>query len=194
VPASPAQRLSTAARQLLTSVSTTRYSHRSAIDADSGTVITDCSGLLAWLLQRELPEQLAAIPNRRGRTHPLAADFEEAFSNGATGWQRIAHVQDAQPGDVLAWRYLHPQPGRSSGHVMIIDSAATAAGDGIVAIDVIDSTSAPHDDDSRIDTDGVGRGTIHLRIDAAGVPLAVRTGAQSSFVTHAFAIARPVNP
>jgi hypothetical protein len=194
VPGSPAQRLSAAARQLLTTVSTTRYSHRSAIDADSGTIITDCSGLLTWLLQRELPEHLTAIANKRGRTHPLAADFEEAFAAGAAGWQRIARIQDAQPGDVLAWRYLHPKPGRSSGHVMIIDSAATEDGDGIVAIDVIDSTSAPHDDDSRIDTSGVGRGTIHFRIDGAGAPLEVRTGATASFVRHAFAIARPVNP
>jgi len=77
---------------------------------------------------------------------------------------------------------------------MIIDSAAHAETDGVVDLAVIDSTSAPHDDDTRTDSDGIGRGTVHLQVDAAGAVIAVRTRAQSAFVRHAVALARPVAP
>lgn len=191
--ADPARRLSDAARRLLASVKSTSYSHHSIIDEDSGSFVTDCSGLMTWLLKQEMPEHLAAIPIKRGRSHPVAVDFQEAFVAGATGWQRIARVQDVRPGDVLAWRYLNPKPGKSTGHVMVIDSAAVPDGDSVFSVAVIDSTTAPHDDDTRSDTDGVGRGTIHLRVDADGAPVEVRGKSSSVFRKHAFAIGRAVN-
>ena len=189
----PAQRLSEAARHLLASVKSTSYSHHSAIDEDSGSFVTDCSGLVTWLLRQELPEHLAAVPIRHGRSHPVAVDFQEAFAAGATGWQRITRVQDVRPGDVLAWRYLNPKPGKSTGHVMVIDSAATSDGENDFSVAVFDSTTAPHDDDTRSDADGVGRGIIHLRVDADGAPVEVRGKTSAAFHKHAFAIGRPIN-
>jgi hypothetical protein len=106
---------------------------------------------------------------------------------------RVARVQDVRPGDMLAWRYLSPKPGRSTGHVMVIDNGVTLDGDSIFSVDVIDSTTAPHDDDSRSETDGVARGTIHLRVDAYGTPVEVRSGTSSAFRKRAFAIGRPTN-
>jgi len=188
----PGQRLSHATRQLLASVKNTRYAHRTDIDETTGSYVTDCSGMLTWLLQRELPNHLVAIPNKRGRTHPLAADFQEAFVANVTGWQRITKVQDVLPGDVFAWRYHNPKPGKSTGHVVVVDSSSVLVSENIFSVTVIDSTSAPHDDDTRTDSDGIGRGTIQLRIDGDGAPVAVRGNAQSTFREYLFAIARPV--
>ena len=194
VPATdPAQHLSEAARRLLASVKSTSYSHHSAIDEDSGSFVTDCSGLVTWLLRQNLPGHLAAIPIKHGRSHPVAVDFQEAFAASATGWQCVVRVQDVRPGDVLAWRYLNPKPGKSTGHVMVIDSAATPDGENVFSVAVIDSTTAPHDDDTRSEFDGVGRGTIHLRVDADGAPVEVRGKTSSAFHKRAFAIGRPVN-
>ena len=188
----PGQRLSHATRQLLASVKITSYAHRTVIDESTGSYVTDCSGMLTWLLKRELPEHLSAIPNKRGRTHPLAADFQEAFVANVTGWQRIMKVQDVHPGDVFAWRYQNPKPGKSTGHVVVIDSDAALVSENIFSVTIIDSTSAPHDDDTRTDSDGIGRGTIQLRVDGDGAPVAVLGNAQSTFREYIFAIARPV--
>lgn len=191
--AEPAQRLSAAARRLLASVKTSAYSHRTSIDEDSGIFVTDCSGLLTWLLRQELPTHLAAIPVKRGHSRPLAVDFQQAFASKVPGWRLIVRVQDAHPGDVLAWSHPDPQPGKSTGHVMIIDGDAIPDGEGLYAMAVIDSTSAPHDDDTRSDTDGVGRGMIHLRVDADGALVAVKGEAKAAFRKHVFSIARPVD-
>lgn len=195
VPATdPAQRLSAATRQLLASVTTTAYAHRTAIDESSGSYVTDCSGLLTWLLRRELPRHLAAIPIVHGRARPLAADYQEAFAKPVPGWQRIDQVQEVRAGDVIAWRLAEIRPGKSTGHVVIADSTATAQGDGVFALVVIDSTTTPHDDDTRPGTDGVGRGTIRLRVDGRGTLEAVQAREQAPFRRYAFAIARPVAP
>lgn len=190
----PARRLSDAARRALAAVTTTRYAHRTVIDVRTGTFVTDCSGFLTWLLRTELPGHLAAIPLIRGRSHPLASDYQQAFAAGAAGWQRIDRVPDIRPGDVLAWRHLRPKPGGSTGHVMIVDSPATPVGDDGFAVDVIDATSAPHDADTRVGTDGLGRGTIQVRVDAAGAAIAVRGNRRSPYRTHAITVARPVAP
>ncbi len=188
----PAQRLSAAARRLLAGTTTTRYAHQTAIDLQSGTVTTDCSGLLTWLLKNELPDHLAFIPPSAGHRRPLAADYQQAFAAGAKGWQAVGQVKGLRPGDVVAWRYAAPKPGGPTGHVVIIDSEARPDGPDRYQITVIDATSIPHDDDTRKDGDGLGRGTIRLRTRADGGAEAVQINRRSVFREQAFALARPV--
>ncbi len=188
----PAQRLSAAARRLLAATSTTRYAHTTAIDVARGSVTTDCSGLLTWLLQRELPDHLAVVPPSPGHRHPLAADYQQTLAAGANGWQAVTQVKDLRPGDVLAWRFTAPRPGGPTGHVVIIDSEARPDGADRFQITVIDATSIPHDDDTRTDGDGLGRGTIRLRTRADGSAEAVQINRRSAFREQAFALARPV--
>lgn len=192
VAATPAERLSAAARALLAAVKETEYAHRTAIDVAAGRYVTDCSGLVSHLLERELPGHYAAIANTRGKVHPLAADFQEAFAAGADLWQGVPRIAELRPGDVLAWRYVERKPGASSGHVVIIDALPIPEEGGVWAVAVIDSTSIPHEDDTRRDGDGVGRGVIRLRAGPDGAVQAVRGTATGPFRSHAFAAARPV--
>ena len=188
----PAHRLSAAARRLLAATITTRYAHTTAIDTDRGSVTTDCSGLLTWLLKNELPDHLAGIPASPGHRRPLAADYQQAFAAGAKGWQAVAQVKDLRPGDVVAWRYAAPKPGGPTGHVVIIDSEARPEGADRFQITVIDATSIPHDEDTRTNGDGLGRGSIRLRTRADGSAEAVQINRRSAFREQAFALARPV--
>jgi hypothetical protein len=192
----PAQPLSpkidAEARRVLSQVKTTSYSHTTHIDESRGLYEVDCSGFVDLVLKAVAPKSLAKLDSRRTHKRPLADDYEQTFENAASqsgnaiGWQNIARVADARPGDIIAWKNPAHKTGEhtNTGHVMVIDSRpvedpsrsryAQNAGT-TYRITVIDSTSSPHGFDSRAEgQSGVGRGTIWLVVDSAGKPIGYR--------------------
>ncbi len=151
----------------------TRYQHNTVVRERDGLYAWDCSGMAAWILERSAPRALGVI----GRERPVARDFAAAIERAPTeqprrGWQRLSHIEDAEPGDVFAWR-RPPQLGRQiTGHVGFVMERAqpVARIRDAYTMRVADATSLPHQDDTRLpDSDGgFGFGTLLFLTDGHG--------------------------
>jgi hypothetical protein len=187
-----------AARRILANVRDTRYQHRTLIDEKRGIYKLDCSGLACAILRKVARRQLSEVAIEAGKSRQRAWEFYETFADatdqGTPGWRTVGKMLDALPGDLLARRRSGFKKGESTGHVMVIDEIPVLEKPGLVRVVVIDSTSHPHSNDTRLSgTDGVGRGTIWIEIDPQGRPIAWRNllGAKAS-AAH-FAIGRVVD-
>jgi hypothetical protein len=178
--ASEAERLSGEVRRVFSTMKSSEYSHKTEVDEQQGKYFLDCSGLACYVLQHEFPQHYKAIPFPGRRARPLAADFCRFFKElpvtplGRNGWQRIASLLDAQPGDIVAWESYDPKTG-STGHVVFVDGTPVRLEDGQVRVEVIDSTRHGHGDDTRkADQTGLGRGTMWFTVDDEGQPTGYR--------------------
>ncbi len=153
--------------QLRATLRTTRYEHRTHIDARAGIVVADCSAFVAWVLQRAAPRSFAALHAYR----PLAVDLWRTLATAPTsrprnGWLRIARVADARPGDLLAWPRPRWFPSHNTGHTAFVVAPPVTTPDGVL-VRVVDSTSIGHQDDTRAPgVTGVGEGTLLVSVDA----------------------------
>jgi hypothetical protein len=168
-------------RRILGSVKSTEYSHKTQIDERQGKYLCDCSGLACYVLKEKFPRHYKAVAKPDRRARPLAEDFYKFFAAlpaappPRDGWQQVARLLDARPGDILAWKSGNPKPGASTGHVVFIDGPPAREKDGQIRVEIIDSTSHGHGNDTRkSDQTGIGRGTMWFTIDAAGRPTGYR--------------------
>ena len=196
-----AERIVGMARQIVEDLKQSVYAHQTDIDESKDIYNCDCSGLVDFILQSVAPEHFKQIaPNHHHR--PLAVDFYDTFVHAPTtrptktGWQQINRIEDVLPGDVLAWKKLDRKPGDTTGHVVIINSPAMREGDNLVRLEIIDSTTAPHADDTRPKGHGgVGEGTVWFDIDDSGQPLAIHShNRDTKPLTVPISIGRPVGP
>lgn len=196
----PASPLLGRAYRMLDGLKDTTYQHVTDIDEGTGEYYCDCSGLVSYLLRKEMPEQYKAVPTPKPFRHPRAVEYYEAFRAAAAEakagdrWQRVDRLADARPGDVVAWRKAEIKETGTTGHIVLVDSTPKKVGEDLFEVIVIDSTSRPHKDDTRAtDVTGVGRGTIYLKTDAEGRAIAFATrSAEGPFTSYAVAIGRPV--
>lgn len=150
------------------------YSSVTRVDEEAGMYSFDCSGMTQWVLRRAAPRAAAAsayqLPHR-----PLARDFYRRIASVPVreerfGWQRIARVADARPGDVVAW--IKPAVIRSpnTGHVafIVLPPVAVPGYSNAHLVRIADSSRLLHDEDTRGDRDGFGFGTILLVSDPEG--------------------------
>ncbi|TKV58486.1 hypothetical protein FDO65_13100 [Nakamurella flava] len=152
------------------------YQHETAVDAAAGRYDYDCSGFIDYTLTQVSPAALAEIPTTASAGRALAQDFEGFFSRLGAGdahWTRVPTVPEIRPGDIVAWLVSPDTQSRDTGHVMI---AATVPEpdptiSGAYRLQIIDSTTSPHADDSRTNgATGLGTGSIGLAVDAQGQP------------------------
>ncbi len=151
----------------------TRYQARTLVRPRDGLYAWDCSGMTAWFLRRAAPHALRSV----GRTRPVARDFYRAIARAPSdrtrgGWQRLAHVRDARPGDVFAWLRSPISTSKVTGHVgFVIGTPVAVEGwPNAFAVRILDATRLPHQDDTRGD-DGIGGfgfGTMVFVTDDAG--------------------------
>jgi hypothetical protein len=80
------------------------------------------------------------------------------------GWRRLARLDEAGPGDLIAWLRPAWLKRNNTGHVAIVVAKAEPV-EGGVLLRIVDSTSLPHADDTRSGTTGYGRGTIFVATD-----------------------------
>ncbi len=190
-PVSLSERVDAEARRVLSNVKTTSYSHTTHVDASQGLYEVDCSGFVDLLFKSVSPKQLKDLKARHSHKRPLADDYEQAFEEApakpsSAGWQHIAQIGDAVPGDILAWKNPAHKTGEhtNTGHVVVIDERPVedpaalrqvSAGEKVYRVRVIDSTASPHGYDTRPEgQSGVGRGVIWLITNAAGKPIGYR--------------------
>jgi hypothetical protein len=156
------------------------YSPTIRVNQVEGVYDFDCSGMADWVLRRATPQARRSVGYKL-MSRPLARDFHRAIASvpvGMTrgGWRRIARVDEAEPGDIVAWIKPAEVPSRNTGHVgFVVRTPARVSGyHNAFFVRIADSTSLYHDRDSREAglTTGFGFGTILLIADDQGAPMA----------------------
>ncbi|HVT29031.1 MAG TPA: hypothetical protein VHE81_13530 [Lacipirellulaceae bacterium] len=193
--------------RILNSVQITEYRHRTQIDEKRGVYRCDCSGFVGYVLNRTIAKDDGKGPLHDGRKHPTAMEYEKFFAAvpavekldvpggqarfaqraaqkgtvpRGSPWQRVVHLMDARPGDVIAWCHDKPRPG-NTGHVVIVDQAPVREPNGLVRVVVIDSTTLPwHDDTGAQHGNGIGRRTMWFTLDKEGRAYGYVRGSRSS--------------
>lgn len=168
---------------------TTRYQHRTRVREARGEYAWDCSGMAAWVLRRAAPESRRSL----GHGRPVARRFHRVIARAPTdrarrGWRRLAHVREARPGDLFAWERPPDFPSRNTGHVGFVVNAPARLADDRWAVRILDSTSLPHQDDTREPdgAGGAGRGTMVFLTDGRGRAVAYAwRGTRSLVHVHA---------
>ncbi len=152
-----------------------RYAHLTDVDPARGRYHWDCSGMVGWILRRHAPAAFESLHRER----PVAADYARVIGRASPdarrGFRRIAAIEDVRAGDVFAWR-APPSLRRagSTGHVgFVLGAPRRIASSGSVwAVPIADSTTLPHELDSRLvrlDRDGgLGTGTMTFVADPSG--------------------------
>jgi hypothetical protein len=146
------------------------------VDERKGIYEFDCSGMIDWVLRKSAP--VARASSAAGLEHrPLASDFYRRIARAPAdreqgGWRRVAKLEDAAPGDVIAWIKPPIIPSPNTGHVAVIvlDPMRVLGRDDAFLVRVADSTSLLHQDDTREGRNGFGFGTILVLTDADGAP------------------------
>ncbi|HSI33124.1 MAG TPA: hypothetical protein VK986_05990, partial [Tepidisphaeraceae bacterium] len=146
------------------------------IDGNAGKFNCDCSGLVSYIVKKELPRHYAVLPVSGKGKRPRAVDFTNAFlaapakPEAGNPWHRVERLADAKPGDVIAWKKDPQPPTGNTGHVVVIDAAPREVAAGVWAVTIIDSTTKGHENDTRKPGEtGVGRGTMYFKTDDAGL-------------------------
>lgn len=82
---------------------------------------TDCSGLFGELLKKAY--NISDLKSWFGKSRPSAAEVFNTI-DAETNFDKIDTVTSIQAGDVIAMKYLDPNP-PATGHVMVVASAPT---------------------------------------------------------------------
>jgi hypothetical protein len=176
------------ANRILSSVKSTKYEHTTDIDEKKGQYYCDCSGFVGYVLNRTVANDDRKGPLHNGDRRPVAAEYERGFEKAPTSvsrrskdlWVQIVKLEDARPGDVIAWRLAVPKP-NDTGHVVIVDERPVVEGDGIVKVVAIDSTVLPSADiTAEKGKTGIGRRTMWFTVDKDGRPTGYIRGSRTS--------------
>lgn len=157
------------------STRSSRYAHRTDVDTAAGRYHWDCSGMVGWLLRRHAPRAFAAV----GRGRPVASDYTARIAAAPRRpggpWQHIERIEDVRAGDVFAWRSIPALRGDgNTGHTGIVISRPqrVVASSEVWAVRIADSTTVPHERDSRTATGdvdgGLGIGTMTFAVGPDG--------------------------
>jgi hypothetical protein len=179
-PGTPATRASRKLLELAEHIDATAtdvsYSHATKVRRKDGVYHFDCSGMINWMLERIDEEALETL----GRARPVASTYVRTIQKAPTtrarnGWQRIADIENVEPGDLFAWKRPETWPkGGNTGHIGIVVARAAKVPyiEGAYLVRVIDSTRWQHQDDTRADDEtGFGSGTILFMTDADRQPI-----------------------
>jgi hypothetical protein len=165
-----------------------------------GIYAFDCSGMVEWVLRKATPA--AAKHTRDGLGHrPLARDFYNRVASVSSGperrgWLRIDRVDEAEPGDVIAWIKPPVVASPNTGHVafIVLKPVRVPGRDNAFLVRIADASHLLHDADTRGEgRGGFGLGTIVILTDPAGGPSGYGwAGLRAWTFETAIAIGRPV--
>jgi hypothetical protein len=189
---------------------TTLYQHRTQVDWEAGSYRYDCVGFVSYALKRATPEAWATIVKATGLAKgriPSPPRYRTFLASLAKqpqpGWRAVTKAAELRPGDVVAWEH---KTETSSGHAVILGGVPVPAPDGAWLVEVYDSTSSPHSEDSR-PTDpraevlassgrrsGLGHGVMVLLADpASGALTGLRWSTKAKALTVPIAAGRPIS-
>ena len=178
----------------------TKYQHKQFIDEATGTYFVDCSDFVSYVLSRIAKRHLARIPKEDWWPVPRAYKYHDFFAalplEAEHGWRKIARLEDARRGDIIAWKLAGEiRKDHDTGHVFIVAEAPSSIETGVMAVRAYDSAQLVHYDDTRKESDGthrtgIGEGTFHIRVDADGKPVAFQFGPGDHYHEDPIAIGR----
>jgi hypothetical protein len=198
----------------------TKYKFKEDIDFvedESGDIVTDffncdCNSFVGYILGGPLGSvdqglspkhyaKIAALGKEKepAQPRPRAFIYYQFFASltpeSPGGWHQIKLLQDALPGDIMAWELPGFQAGDNTGHVFFVAAPPISDGHGIFSVQAYDSAQYPHFDDTRGDGEsGVGSGVIKFRVNASGGPTSFLFGPPDdpqNWFTAPIAIGRP---
>jgi hypothetical protein len=206
-PAPPPSPVTTVLQRMETTLQFTRYSMDNRIDPLMGHYEIDAPGLVTWVLRRATPAAHRAVFAQVRARSPTARDYHDILATAAPelvagdAWLRITQVGSLRAGDVIAWRRpVGPHPAAGGHHVAFVAAppVRSATGDAWL-VRVTDSTSQPHDNDTRgpqsQHRSGLGTGTLLITSDTStDAPTGYGwSGARTPTVTPAsIALGRPL--
>jgi len=166
---------------------TSVYSHTTTIDEATGTFDFDCSGFVDYAMSRVVPVAYLDLP-KGTLPRPLADTYVSYIASVASTnarWQRVAHVADIVPGDIVSWLEPTQLASSDTGHVMVVAAPPQA----VAAewhVKVIDSANSPHGTtDTRSPSgQGIGIGTVVLIADATGAATGYRWSTEAASVAY----------
>jgi len=186
----------------------TLYQHQTRVDRAAGSYLYDCVGFVSYALKQATPQAWASAAKATGIAKgriPSPPRYRSFFAGLAEkpqpGWEAVTKASELRPGDVVAWEH---KTETSAGHAVIIGKAPVAGPDGSWLVEVYDSTSSPHGDDSRatdpraqvLDTtgrrSGLGHGVMVFTADpATGALTGLRWSRKAKAITVPIAAGRP---
>ena len=192
-----------------TTMSDTLYQHQTRVDRAAGSYRYDCVGLVSYALKQAAPQAWASAAAGTGIAKgriPSPPRYRAFLANLAdepqSGWAAVATAAELRPGDVVAWEH---KTDTAVGHAVIIRSTPVAGPDGSWLVEVYDSTSSPHSDDSRsgdpraqvLDStgrrSGLGHGLMVLLADpVSGALTGLRWSRKAKAITVPIAAGRPI--
>lgn len=189
---------------------TTLYQHRTRVDSSTGSYRYDCVGFVSYALRQAAPQAWASTVKvtgiAKGRI-PSPPRYQTFFAglarNPQAGWQAVTNVSELRPGDVVAWEH---KTETAVGHAVVIANTPTRGPEGDWIVEVYDSTSSPHSEDSRLKDEraqvlestgrrsGLGHGVMVLLADpATGNLIGYRWSPKGKAVMAPIAAARPTS-
>jgi len=151
------------------------YNHATLVDERQGRYEFDCSGFVTWVLRREAPGAHSAILARAKNGRPLARDYYWELAQAPLGQRnprgvrRVARIDEARAGDIVAWLKPAIVKSTNTGHVgFLLDTPEpVSAVEGGYLVRIADASSYQHQDDDRFESGrtGFGTGTILLVAD-----------------------------
>jgi hypothetical protein len=191
-------------------MTTTVYQHKTQVDQAAGSYEYDCVGFVSHALKRAAPQAWATAAKitgiAKGRI-PSPARYRAFFAGLAEkpqpGWEAVGKASDLRRGDVVAWEH---KTENAVGHAVVVGGTPLLLPDGSWLVEVYDSTSSPHGDDSRpkdrraqvLDStgrrSGLGHGMMVFLVDPASGALAgVRWSPKAKAITVPIAAGRPTS-
>src|SRR4051812_20760526 len=161
----------------------TLYQYQIRVDRTAGSYRYDCVGFVSYALQQAAPRawdsafKATGIAKGRIPSPPRYRAFFASLAGMAqAGWEAVTTAAELRPGDVVAWEQ---KTETAVGHAVIIGSKPAPGPEGTWVVEVYDSTSSPHSDDSRPSDQraeilattgrrsGLGHGVMAFTVDPA---------------------------
>lgn len=182
-PPFPSSPLFTAIRHVFTTMTTTRYAHKTHVDTAAGIYYFDCVLMIGHFLKRSNPQanrEMRQYLGTRPGFVPSPKNWARFFASldpaTDTAWHRIVRIDDLQPGDIIIKPAANPE---RPGHALVVARAPQHLENGNVSITIFDANSGPHGTNDTRNTDtrnelrdgkrsGLGIGVIELITTADG--------------------------
>ena len=134
-------------------MTTTLYQYQTRVNREAGSYRYDCVGFVSYALRQAAPTAWATAVRATGIAKgriPSPPRYRAFFAGlpevPQAGWEAVAKASELRPGDVVAWEHKTQS---SVGHAVVIGGVPKPVADGSWQVEVYDSTSSPHGEDSR---------------------------------------------
>ena len=161
------------AQRIVSTFKESVYDHRNVANESTQSYRFNCSGFVGYVLKKiHQKEALNDIPIDRGHTRARAQnfyDYFQALKPDNPRWEAVLDVSKLERGDIIAWKFDASLGKLDTGHVVIVAQKPEMEAPQIYRVRVIDSTTARHDNDSRMaGYDGLGMGNMRFRVNETG--------------------------